>query len=548
MGHHFNVDNHPNSDSNRDWLILGLQTTITPVDDNNTHQFFVADTQFIVQPVDQTLRPDRTIDKPIARSQTAMVMGPEGATGSESTSAAEEIHTDEYGRVKVKFHWDRPSLAQRGLVFAEDSASTCWLRVSTAWAGNNFGTVHIPRVGQEVIVDFFGGDSDMPYVSGRLSNPDHMPNWVLPKEKALSGIKSKEYQGSQSNQLVMDDSTGELQVHLKSDHEHSELNLGHITRIPDASGRADFRGTGFELRTDGHGVIRADKGLVLTSFGKTGASSYVKDISETLDLIKAASNQQVSYSQSAIDYMADDGDIIDSPATSLKNDYDTIDTKKPREELSLPHLVQSSPASISQVAEGHIHQFAKEDMTVTTGKSLSFASGKRLVASVAKGIGLFTHSMGIRLISASGKIEIFARSDDMDIIADEVLKIISKRKSIEISAMEEITLNVQGNYIKITPDNIEQGTKGDWTVYAAEHKLIGPKTIDYGIPEDPYDEMYILKDTLGNVVAGYAYKIKTSEGKIYRGVTNEKGETIRIGTANKAVDFELTADSDEEDE
>ena len=107
VGHHFSLDNHPNSDSNRDWLILGLQTTITPTDpDNNTHQFFVADTQFIVQPVDQTLRPDRTIDKPIARSQTAMVVGPEGATGagSNTASAAEEIHTDEYGRVKVKFH------------------------------------------------------------------------------------------------------------------------------------------------------------------------------------------------------------------------------------------------------------------------------------------------------------------------------------------------------------------------------------------------------------------------------------------------------------
>lgn len=182
------------------------------------------------------LKPEVPTQKPIARVQTATVVAPDG----------EEIDTDEYGRIKVKFHWDKPSLQDRRLFepLEVKDINTCWLRVSTAWAGENYGAIQLPRAGQEVIVDFFGGDPNMPFVSGRLTNPDNMPVWQLPNEKVLSGLKSKEYQGSQSNQLVMDDTTGKLQVQLKSDHQSSELNLGSITRINPVQGRADFRGKG----------------------------------------------------------------------------------------------------------------------------------------------------------------------------------------------------------------------------------------------------------------------------------------------------------------
>ena len=259
VGHTFTLSNHPDSDSNIEWLVIGIQTTIQNLDpDNRTHQYYTADTQFLVQPKAIELKPEVPTQKPIARVQTATVVAPDG----------EEIDTDEYGRIKVKFHWDKPSLQDRRLFepLEVKDINTCWLRVSTAWAGENYGAIQLPRAGQEVIVDFFGGDPNMPFVSGRLTNPDNMPVWQLPNEKVLSGLKSKEYQGSQSNQLVMDDTTGKLQVQLKSDHQSSELNLGSITRINPVQGRADFRGEGFELRTDGHGVIRAGEGVFITSF------------------------------------------------------------------------------------------------------------------------------------------------------------------------------------------------------------------------------------------------------------------------------------------
>ena len=197
------------------------------------------------------------------------------------------------------------------------------------------------------------------------------------------------------------------------------------------------------------------------------------------------------------------------------------------------------------MAKKNIHQYAQENITISSGNDLNIATGKKLLVSVAKGIGILAHDMGIKMITASGKINISAQRDDIDIVAEEVLRLISKRKKIEISAMEEIVLNVQGNYIKVLPDKIEQGTKGEWIVYANNHELSSPNTIEFELPQDPYDEMYVITDGNGNPVSGFAYKITTDDGKIYRGITNEKGETIRVGTANKAIGLTIEEDDGE---
>ncbi|MEN6670710.1 hypothetical protein AAJP47_10060, partial [Psychrobacter sp. B38] len=101
--------------------------------------------------------------------------------------------------------------------------------------------------------------------------------------------------------------------------------------------------------------------------------------------------------------------------------------------------------------------------------------------------------------------------------------------------------------ITIDDSGIKLVCPGMIKIQAVKKALVGGALCHYTAPKEPYDEMYVVKDTLGNIIAGFAYKIETSEGKVYRGVTNEKGETIRVGTGNKAVEFELTADTDEED-
>ena len=110
--------------------------------------------------------------------QTALVVGPKG----------EEIWTDKYGRVKVQFHWDRYG--------KRDEKSSCFVRVSQVWAGSGWGAMHIPRIGQEVVVDFLEGDPDRPIITGRVYNADQMPPYTLPANMTQSGLKSHSSKGS----------------------------------------------------------------------------------------------------------------------------------------------------------------------------------------------------------------------------------------------------------------------------------------------------------------------------------------------------------------
>ena len=155
-------------------------------------------------PYSTPFRPGRTTPHPIVHgAQTAVVVGPEG----------EEIFTDKYGRVKVQFHWDREG--------KKNENSSCWMRVSQAWAGKKWGCIYIPRIGQEVIVDFLEGDPDQPLVTGRVYNAEQMPPYDLPAEKTKSTMKSNSSKGSAGfNEFRIDDKKGEEQIFI-----HAERNM-----------------------------------------------------------------------------------------------------------------------------------------------------------------------------------------------------------------------------------------------------------------------------------------------------------------------------------
>jgi type VI secretion system secreted protein VgrG len=153
-------------------------------------------------------RPPRTAPKArIEGPQTALVVGPGG----------EEIHTDKFGRVKVQFDWDR--LGQH------DEKSSCWVRVAQVWAGKQWGAIHIPRIGQEVIVEFLDGDPDRPIITGRVYNTDSMPPYSLPDNKTQSGIKSRSSKGGAAgnfNELRFEDLKGSEEIHMQAE---KDLNI-----------------------------------------------------------------------------------------------------------------------------------------------------------------------------------------------------------------------------------------------------------------------------------------------------------------------------------
>ncbi|EDZ6285984.1 type VI secretion system tip protein VgrG [Salmonella enterica] len=204
-GYTFTLMNHPTAELNQEYLLA--QTTLF-VQDNAQHsgqdQYFTFSTSFELHPTREVYRPQRTISKPHTKGpQSAIVTGPAG----------QEIWTDQYGRVKVQFGWDRYGKM--------DENSSCWIRVSYPWAGKGFGMIQIPRIGQEVLVDFKNGDPDLPIIVGRTYNQDTMPPWGLPGMASQSGIFSHSLYGgpTNGNMLRFDDKTGaeEVKFHAEKD-------------------------------------------------------------------------------------------------------------------------------------------------------------------------------------------------------------------------------------------------------------------------------------------------------------------------------------------
>lgn len=168
---------------------------------SGSEQFYI--NSFTCIPIDVPFRPPRVTPKPVVEGvQTAFVVGPSG----------EEIYTDEHGRVKVQFHWDREG--------KNDDKSSCWIRVSQLWAGPKWGAMFIPRIGHEVIVDFVEGDPDRPIITGRVYHANNKPPYDLPAEKTKSTIKTDSSKGGGGfNELRFEDKKGEEQVFI-----HAEKN------------------------------------------------------------------------------------------------------------------------------------------------------------------------------------------------------------------------------------------------------------------------------------------------------------------------------------
>lgn len=209
-GRRIQLTEHPQAGLNREWQVVSsdLQGKQPQAVAGRSGSGTTLENDFTVMPADRTWRP-RPMEKPsVDGPQSATVTGPEG----------EEIFCDEHGRVRVKFNWDRYNPANQD--------SSCWIRVVQAWAGPGFGNLAIPRVGQEVIVDFLNGDPDQPIIMGRTYHADNPPPGGLPGTKTQMAIRSKTYKGSGYNELMFEDKTGQelLSMHAQKDMKTTVLN------------------------------------------------------------------------------------------------------------------------------------------------------------------------------------------------------------------------------------------------------------------------------------------------------------------------------------
>jgi type VI secretion system secreted protein VgrG len=242
----FSLANYPREDQNREYLVVSVNHNMhIDAFEAGGHGGGAAYTNsFTVIESSTPFRPVRITSKPIVQGpQTAVVVGPKG----------EEIYTDKYGRVKLQFHWDRYGESNQD--------SSCWIRVSQIWAGKNWGGMHIPRIGQEVIVEFLEGDPDRPIITGRVYNDYQMPPYDLPEKKTQSGVKSrssKDGTPKNFNELRFEDEKGKEEIYF-----HSERNLKTIVEAYETRSIGDSRTTTIHRKDESLTIKKGDRDVTI---------------------------------------------------------------------------------------------------------------------------------------------------------------------------------------------------------------------------------------------------------------------------------------------
>lgn len=258
-GHLFTLERHYRADTNGDYFLTSVRHDARVENyENADGSPFSYQNSFEAIPKGLPFLPRRTTPRPLVTgSQTATVVGPSGA----------EIFTDKYGRVKVQFNWDREG--------RKDAASSCWVRVSTPWAGKNWGAIAIPRIGSEVVVDFLEGDPDQPIITGMVYNADMMPPYTLPDNMTQSGIKTRSTQkgGAENfNELRFEDKKDSEQIYL-----HAEKDLDAVVE------NNETRKVGFLKKDKGDQTTEVFNNQVIKVGEGKGEAA---DGSQTLDIYK----------------------------------------------------------------------------------------------------------------------------------------------------------------------------------------------------------------------------------------------------------------------
>lgn len=450
---------------------------------------------------------------------TATVVGPAGA----------DIHTDGYGRVKVQFNWDR--------LGTYDENSSPWIRVMTPAAGNEFGQIRLPRIGEEVGVIYPDGNIDHPLIIGSLYNHDQMPPWSLPKGQSLAGLRSRELGGGKrGNHLVLDDTAGKIQAQLKSDHQDSQLSLGHITGIDGNSGRTDARGEGWEIATKAWGVARADQGMLITTEAQTNAAYRAKDMVETTRRLAAAENIQDQLVRMAQESGAQEAHQQDDAVDDIKSQNQALHGtgKGPFPELDEPHLVLSSPAGIELSTGRSTHMASERHTTITSGKSLSIASADGLFASIGKTFRLFVHKAGMKLIAAGGKVSIEAHSDNVEIIANKVLALMSESDWVDIKGKKGVRLHGVNHMLEIS-DKVQFFTSSP-VLFHGNLETLASKTVSQSFNEKStgyhFDQEVIFLEMDKKPGSNISYELIRDDGTVIGGKTGDDGSTgLQKGTS-----------------
>ena len=434
--------------------------------------------------------------------QTALVVGLPGAV-----STTQRDH-----QVRVRFPWQRDEVP--------DERCGTWVRVAEALSGPNWGTQFTPRIGTEVLVDFIEGDIDRPVIVAQLYTGSDEPPFSAGVDSTtnhagvISGIHSRNFDGSGYNQWVLDDTPGQLRMRLASSTAASQLNMGYLVQQSHASAtRGAHRGTGFELRSDAWTVLRSGEGLLMTTSMRRaqgpGVQSTQLEAADALERIKAgkkladdlaatAKQQNALYSAGAlteheqlikqIDPQQDgkySGSLNGQSALRAADGSREAAQGRPVERFASAIIAADSVDSINLATPASTLLYAGEQLHWTAGSDLHMAAQHTYSAVSANATALFAREGGIKAIAGNGAVSLQAHTGELEILADKEVVVVSVDDSIEIKANKKVVLHAGESSVVLEGGNITFSCPGNFTVKSGQHAFLGGASQAAALPELP---------------------------------------------------------------
>lgn len=437
-GHRFELERHPRKDQNRAYLVTAADYDIATSEyrsgggsgSNGGEAGEVFTGRLDVLDLAVPFRPARTTPRPFVHGpQTATVTGPAG----------EEIYPDRYGRVKVQFHWDR--------LGRNDQDSSCWIRVSQLWAGAAWGGIHIPRIGQEVVVDFLEGDPDRPIITGRVYNALNMPPYGLPGNATQSGVKSNSSKGGGgSNELMFEDKKGAELVFLHAQKDETIVvendkseTVKHDETVAIGNDRTETVGHDETMAV----VSNRTRTVGMNESVAVGANQTVAVGASRVDTVALAEARTVGGAQQQTVGAARNVTVGAVQAHEIGiNDSWTIGVNRSVDVGSNDSLNVGSGRSVDIGGDdglkvgGNRSQSVGKDRSASVGDNDSLTVGKDGSASIGKNYSLSTGDQ-ITLVTGSASVTMKKNGD-----------IVIKGKDILIDASGKVTIKAGGNIVQ----------------------------------------------------------------------------------------------------
>ncbi|MCG2576843.1 type VI secretion system tip protein VgrG [Dechloromonas sp. XY25] len=513
------------------------------------------------------------LPKPVTRPQTALVVG----------LPDQVITTDRDHRIKIQFPWQRGATpnpggqsetgpagrtaGKTGNAPGNDQSGT-WVRVAEWQSGANWGSHFLPRVGTEVLVDFLDGDIDRPIVVGQNYNGADLPPFSAGHEAGanhpgvLSGWMSHNHVAG-FNQWVTDDAPGQLRTRLATSENAGQLGLGHlIDQAPESATRGAWRGSGFELCTDGWLAVRAGEGILISATARPNGQSTQMDVAEAVAQLKSAHETAQALSDAAQQQQAlplkanaaqeaflkaidpqQEGKFSGSIGgqEAKKARPGSREVGDPTERFAQPFIVNEAPSDIGLSSPASTLLFAGANLHATVQQDFHIASAHTVSTAAGESASWFSHAGGIKSIAQAGSQTIQANTDALEILADQSITVTSSNDEIHILAKEKIVLQAGQSSVTLEGSNITFACPGKFSVKGSGQAFMGPGNQPAKLEELPdsrassgqHDnlletdnlEYFFVAEREDGSLSNLAYRIDSEDKKLHEGPLGANGET-----------------------